>query len=76
METTVTVTGMHCASCATGIETVLRSQEEINRASVEYDTGQLTIEHTDALDLAALWQRIEGMGYGIDEPAPSSGHDD
>jgi copper chaperone CopZ len=65
--TTATVTGMHCASCAMGIETFLSSQDEIRRATVEYETNQITIAHTETLDLGTVWQRIDEMGYQVKE---------
>lgn len=67
MKTSATVTGMQCASCASGIELFLRSQNEIQHADVDYDADQLTIEHSSELDLDAVWQRIQNMGYDVED---------
>lgn len=66
MKTRASVSGMQCASCVSGIERFLRSQNEIQHADVDYDADQLTIEHSAELDLDGVWQRIQNMGYNVE----------
>jgi len=61
----VTISGMHCASCASGIETFLRSQDGVEMANVDFEDKKARIRHTDDADLNALWDQIEDMGYNV-----------
>lgn len=63
---TVSVSGMSCASCASGIETFLRSQDGVEMADVDFDAGEARIRYTDAVDVDRLWSHIEEMGYEVD----------
>jgi len=58
---------MHCASCAAGIETLLRSQGGIENAQVDFEEKQLKIEYTKEADLDKAWKKIEDMGYEVVE---------
>jgi copper chaperone CopZ len=60
------VQNMHCSSCAEGIESLLRSQEGIKTAKVDYETGKLRIEHTEEAELDEIWKMIEEMGYEVE----------
>lgn len=66
METTVTVTGMHCASCASGIELFLTSQDGIESADVDYDEQQVHVVHDEDADLSAYWEQVKEMGYEVE----------
>jgi len=66
METTVAIKGMHCASCAAGIQTFLRSQDGIESADVDNSDEQATIEYTDDADLEACWDQLKEMGYEVE----------
>lgn len=66
MEATVTIKGMHCASCAASIQTFLRSQDGIESADVDVDDEQARIEYTADTDLDAYWDRLEEMGYTVE----------
>jgi len=63
----IKVTGMHCASCATGIETFLRSQEGIENAQVDFEENQLKIEYTGEAELDEAWKKIEDRGYAVEQ---------
>lgn len=65
MEKTVEVEGMHCKSCAAGIETFLKSQDGIEDAEVSYDNGKIEIEYTKAADLETAWKQVSDMGYEV-----------
>lgn len=67
MMKTVSIFGMHCASCASGIETFLRSQDGIEMATVDFDENEARIRHTDDVDLDAVWGQIEDMGYSVEQ---------
>ncbi|MDY6770739.1 MAG: heavy metal-associated domain-containing protein [Candidatus Nanohaloarchaea archaeon] len=66
METTVRIDDMHCASCASGIEVFLESQDGITSADVDYDDKQAHIDYTEDADLAACWERLKDMGYEVE----------
>lgn len=66
---TLTITGMHCDSCARAIDRVLRRHAGVRevavsreppRARVLFEPGQVTG--------AALADRIRRAGYGVIEP--------
>ncbi|MFB6158634.1 MAG: heavy-metal-associated domain-containing protein [Candidatus Nanohalobium sp.] len=67
MEKTAKVTGMHCASCAAGIETFLKSQKGIEDAEVEYSEKQLKIEYNEDAELEKIWKQITEMGYEVEK---------
>lgn len=62
----VAVSGMHCASCAAGIETFLKSQDGVEAAAVDFEEGEARIRHTGDADLDRLWSHIEDMGYEVE----------
>jgi len=57
------VTGMHCASCAEGIERTLADVPGVERASVNYGTRRLRV--TGTLDLDGLTKALGRGGYDL-----------
>ena len=60
----LSVSGMHCGSCATLIEEVLAEQVGVQAVSVDLDQGRARIEY-DASQLGVddLTEAIAGAGY-------------
>lgn len=66
MEKTVTVDGMHCASCAASIETFLTSQDGVEEADVDVDSKQVHLVYTEEADLPTVLKQVEEMGYEVE----------
>lgn len=66
METTVAVKGMHCASCAAGIETFLNSQDGVENAEVDFNESEARLVVTDNADMDGILAKIEEMGYEVE----------
>ncbi len=65
---TLTITGMHCASCANKIETALSKKNGVKNATVNFATQRATIEyetqHTSPTDLIKI---VEKTGYKAEQ---------
>ena len=74
MRTTVSIPGIHCASCAALIKDV--STEFLSIQSIDVDTERktVTLEHLDDFDLAKWSQEIESLDekYKV-QPSSASG---
>lgn len=66
MKTKLDIDGMHCASCAAGIESFLKSQKGIEMAKVDFDQEEARIRYTDKADLEHIRSQIEDMGYELE----------
>ena len=65
-QTTLRITGMHCASCAAGTEKSLQALEGVSRASVNIATEKATVEYDPAvISEADLKKAVEEAGFGI-----------
>ena len=64
--TALRIEGMHCASCVTRVEKVLRRVPGVEAASVNYATGQAVVE--GEADPAQLIVAVERAGYGARIP--------
>ncbi|HXY26852.1 MAG TPA: heavy-metal-associated domain-containing protein [Acidimicrobiales bacterium] len=61
----LTVTGMHCASCAALIEEVLTEQPGLRAAQVDLDAARARVTFDDTVtDLGAVQAVIAELGYG------------
>jgi len=61
----LTVSGMHCASCAALIEEVLAEQHGLLAAHVDEVTERAEVTFDDTVtDLAAVQSVIAELGYG------------
>jgi len=68
-KTTISVTGMHCASCAINIERVVKKLKGVDSANVNLLGNKATIEYDESkVGLGNIKQAIEGIGYGADIP--------
>ncbi|MDR1203813.1 MAG: heavy metal translocating P-type ATPase, partial [Tannerellaceae bacterium] len=60
------VLGMTCASCAKSIENIVKYQEGVVDASVNFATGNLTVEYLpDMTDSAKLQKAVQSIGYDL-----------
>jgi Cu+-exporting ATPase len=63
-KTILKISGMHCASCATLIETTLRKEEGIKSANVNFATEKLYLEFDPIeISIARIKKIIEDLGY-------------
>lgn len=60
--TTVSVPGMHCASCASLIKEVSAEFPAITTIDVDLASKRITLEHADDFDLSKWTQEIESLG--------------
>lgn len=61
---TLTVSGMHCSSCATGISAMLKRTEGVQRATVSYEAREAFVEYDAAkTSPEKITTVIENMGY-------------
>ena len=60
------ITGMTCANCAATIERNLKKLNGVDQTIVNLVTERATVEYDpEKLDLSAIVQRVEKVGYGI-----------
>ncbi|TKX71585.1 heavy metal translocating P-type ATPase [Halorubrum sp. SP9] len=59
------VTGMSCANCSATVGDAVGSLDGVTRADANYATDEATVEYDpEATSLAAIYDAIEGAGYG------------
>jgi len=76
---TFPVTGMTCSSCVNSVETMLRAQNGVHSASVNFASNSVLVEYdSDATNPQAMKETIQSIGYDlvIDEPDEFSDDDD
>ena len=60
------VTGMSCASCAASVESMLKSQEGIITASVNFATSSVWVEYNpEATNPKSFREVIQSIGYDL-----------
>jgi Cu+-exporting ATPase len=65
-ETTFTVGGMHCATCASTIREVLEKTPGVSSATANFALGKVKVEYDSAVvDPGSLAEVIEGAGYKV-----------
>lgn len=62
MQTLLSIQGMHCASCKTLIEDVIRETPHVTSCDVDFQTGRAVIEHDAPLDIGHLTKEIASLG--------------
>ncbi|QQT43754.1 Cation-transporting ATPase PacS [Sphingobacterium multivorum] len=63
---TFPVLGMTCASCAGSVESIVKHQEGVINASVNFATGNLTVEYLlNMTDATKLQKAIQSIGYDL-----------
>ncbi len=61
--TTITITGMHCPSCAMLLTDVLQDVNGVQEAVVSYKEGTALVTHDERTTTAQLRAAIEAEGY-------------
>lgn len=60
------VTGMSCASCASSVETTLKEEPGVLRASVNYANGEASVEFVPTIaDVHHFKQSVQASGYDL-----------
>lgn len=63
---TFPVLGMTCASCASSAESIVTFQEGVVNASVNFATGNLTVEYLPNMtDASKLQKAVQSIGYDL-----------
>lgn len=63
---TFPVLGMTCASCAGSAESIVQHQEGVVNASVNFATGNLTVEYlSDITNAETLQKAVQSVGYDL-----------
>jgi copper chaperone CopZ len=63
---TWTVKGFSCITCAVGLETILRQQEGITRATATYPSGRVQVGfNSSAIAVQRIKQLVEDAGFEI-----------
>lgn len=66
VKNTFPVLGMTCASCAGSAESIVKYQEGVVDASVNFATGNLTVEYLPNMtDATKLQKAVQGVGYDL-----------
>ena len=66
MKANISISGMHCASCALNVENSLKNLEGVEEAQVNIGTEKATVEYDpEKLKLTELENAIENAGYGV-----------
>jgi len=59
------ITGMHCGSCAAGIQMFVSSMDGVENVTVDYDTAKADIEYSDdKVSPEQIVKEVEELGYG------------
>lgn len=62
METTVSIPGIHCASCAALIKDVSGDFPSIHNVDVDVDKKEVTLQHSEDFDQGKWKTEIESLG--------------
>ncbi|TSC79593.1 MAG: hypothetical protein G01um101425_524 [Candidatus Peregrinibacteria bacterium Gr01-1014_25] len=62
MQTTVSIPGIHCASCAELIKDVSADFPQITGVAVDIDGKRVTLEHAPDLSMDEWRKAVEGLG--------------
>ena len=74
MNTTIKITGMHCASCATNIEKKLKKEKGVIDARVSYSTGSASVDFNDKeINEQRITEAVNKLGYKAFFAAEESG---
>jgi P-type Cu+ transporter len=70
----LSLTGMHCASCARRVEEALSAAPGVASANVNFATTRATVAYdAGRTDVEALRQVVRDLGYQVLEPATAAG---
>lgn len=61
MQTSVSIPGIHCPSCAALIKDVSSEYPAITNAEVDIDTKKVILDHDESFDMEKWKEEIEGL---------------
>ncbi len=61
MQTTVSIPGIHCASCAALIKDVSSEFSAIKNVNVDIETRNVTLDHDESFDMQKWTTEIEAL---------------
>ena len=61
MQTTVSIPGIHCASCAALIKDISSEFASIKSVDVDVDTKKVTLDHEEGFDFQQWKKEIESL---------------
>lgn len=61
MQTTVSIPGIHCPSCAALIKDVSSEFPAIKQAEVNIETKKVTLDHDESFDMQKWTEEIEAL---------------
>ncbi len=65
----LSITGMHCAACATNLEQALKAREGVSEANVSFATERAAVAYDpEAISLTEIIGVVEETGYGVARP--------
>ena len=71
MNTTVSITGIHCQACVNLITDITLEQPGVTGVRVDVASKRVSIEHSDAFNAASWKKEIESLNPDyIVQPAP------
>lgn len=74
-KTHLSISGMHCASCAANIERKLKKMKGVKSASVNFATASADVEHEEHLHREEIKQTIQSLGYKAHEHEDEMEHE-
>lgn len=63
MKTTIKVVNIKCGGCANSIHKSLASLTGVFGVSVNLESGEITVDHTDEVSRQQLAAKLHAMGY-------------
>lgn len=67
MKTIINVSGMHCEGCENRIKNVLSTIDDVENVNPNHETGEVEITSGKELDLSAVKEKIENLGFEVKE---------
>ena len=61
MKTKIIIKGTHCNSCKALIEDFCKEVEGVSSCEVNFQTGEMVVEHNENLDWGKLKKEIESL---------------
>ena len=71
LTTTVSIKGMHCASCAASLEKVFKKVPGVETAAVNFATEKGQLASAGPIDLSLVKKAAQSIGYDIYDTTPS-----
>lgn len=65
MQTTIKVSGMTCKNCERAVKDALLEVSGVTHVNVNLDDGNVTIDHSDDVDVPTFKEVVENQGYDI-----------